>query len=147
MPSKPTTLRSAVPHRPLGWWYWFATVLFLVAALPLGREIMLYAAIVLSIVQSIHFARRTGGPSAFPAQVRLAYLGLLVLGLAPYMAIIHWLLLIGTTSLLLVGYCPLARILALMPWNRSVPLTARLVARVIFTPPLAGPATRLTAMP
>jgi len=37
-----------------------------------------------------------------------------------------------------VGYCPLARIMVLMPWNCSKPLTIALAWNTIISPPLAG---------
>lgn len=39
------------------------------------------------------------------------------------MALVHWVQLAGTTAVATVGSCPLARTLALMPWNRTEPLT------------------------
>ncbi len=36
------------------------------------------------------------------------------------------------------GYCPLARCLALMPWNRCRPLDRTLVPRTLFGPPTAS---------
>ena len=37
-----------------------------------------------------------------------------------------------------VGYCPLERLLSLMPWNCDGPPTARLVLATFLTPPTCG---------
>lgn len=44
----------------------------------------------------------------------------------------------GTWANVLFGYCPLARSLTLMSWNRSELLTADQVWRTIITPPTRG---------
>jgi hypothetical protein len=40
--------------------------------------------------------------------------------------------------MVLVGYCPLARALSLLPWNRSQPLSAALVRRTFVSAPVRG---------
>ena len=42
------------------------------------------------------------------------------------------------TPLLVADYCPLARMLVLLPWNRRVPLTAQLLRWLILSPPAPG---------
>jgi len=66
--------------------------------------------------------------------------GLLIgsLGTIPPLDFIHWIQLAGTAAVVTVGYCPLARILVLMPWNRRRPLTAAQVRNTIVAPPVAG---------
>lgn len=133
--------------RSLGWWYWLATAVLMVLALPLGQPWALNAAAALTVAQAIHFTIRRGSPAAFPVQVRLAYLLLLALGaLAPALAVIHWAQLAGNWAMVLVGYCPLARAMALMPWNRAAPLSRELILRTFLTPPVPV-ATGLTAAP
>jgi len=63
---------------------------------------------------------------------------LLALGVAGPLAFIHWIQLAGTTAMVFVGYCPLARMLALMPWNRREPLDRERLVRVLFRPPVQG---------
>jgi hypothetical protein len=55
----------------------------------------------------------------------------------PPLSFIHWIQLVGTTAVVTVGYCPLARIMVLMPWNRSRPLTVALAWNTIISPPVA----------
>jgi hypothetical protein len=44
----------------------------------------------------------------------------------------------GTITLLAFGYCPLARLLGLAPWNRKRPLSLALIARVLLGRPING---------
>lgn len=119
------------------WWYWLAAVLPLGASLA-GWKAGLPIACAAVAVQIVHFAGRTGSVRAFPVQVPAAFLGLLVLGMWPPLAFLHWLQLAGTTTRLVFDYCPLARTLALAPWNRSVPLSWNFVKKVFLTPPVSG---------
>ena len=120
------------------WWYWLATATLLSAYLGADFSAAIFAAIALTAVQLVHFAAREGGLTAFPIQVRGAYLGLLAAGLYPPLVFIHWIQLIGTWAMVLVGYCLLARALSLLPWNRRQPLSAALVRRTFLSPPVRG---------
>ena len=40
--------------------------------------------------------------------------------------------------MVLVGYCPLARMLSLLPWNRRQPLSVALVRRTFLSAPVSG---------
>jgi len=121
----------------LKWGYWLATAVLLAAGL-CGWPPGLFAAIGLTAVQLVHFARREPGLYTLTMQVRALYLALLVLGLWSPLAVLHWLQLLGVGANVLVGYCPAARMLSLLPWNRRGPLSARLVAWTFLSPPGAG---------
>ncbi len=123
--------------RDIKWWYWLVTAILLVGAVA-GHRAAIAAAIALTAVQLVHFAARERAPTAFPVQVRAAYLALLVAGLIPPLGFIHWVQLVGTWAMVLVGYCPLARALSLLPWNRRQPLSAALVRRTFLSPPVRG---------
>ena len=118
------------------WWYWAAMVLLLAGKAIWPAAVL--AAVGLGVVQCVHFYVRAERIGALPVQVRTAFLGLLTAGLWPPLALIHWLLLAGTMARVGFDYCLLARTLALMPWNRTQPLTGRLVRRVYLTPPAQG---------
>ena len=75
---------------------------------------------------------------AFSVQVRIAYLAVLATGLWPPLGFVHWLQLAGTMAQVGFDYCPLARLVSLMPWNRTQPLTFRLVWRTFALPPMSG---------
>jgi hypothetical protein len=130
----------------IGWRYWLAMAGLLASGLA-GCPAAPLAAVALAAVQSAHFFLRAGRRPALPVQVRVIYLGLVLAGLWPPLAVIHWLLLAGTLALVAFDYCPLARTLALMPWNRAQLLTWRLVARAYLTPPVHGSILAVLAAP
>lgn len=120
-----------------GWWQWVLTVPLLVAhlagnvwAIPVASGLCAFAA-------AVYFARLRHLHS-YPVQIRVAYIFLLACGMVPGMEWIHWVQLIGTTVFVLVGYCLLARLLSLLPFNRLEPLTANLVWRIMWTNPSSG---------
>jgi len=123
--------------RHISWWYWLATLGLLAASLSIWTKAINYA-IALIAWQYLHFSLRDRNPVSLTAQVRLVYLGLLALGTWDMFHFIHYLQLIGTTALVLTGYCPLARTLSLMPWNRRVPFTLALIRLAYLTPPVRG---------
>lgn len=126
-----------IPPRNLDWWYWLATDLLLIAGVA-GWHWGMPLVIGLTVVQAVHYLAREKRLMAFPVQVRLGYLLLLVAGLYPHLAFIHWVQVAGTTAVVTVGYCPLARMLALMPWNRNHPLTLRYIRKTVFSAPVRG---------
>src|SRR5215217_4384270 len=83
------------------WWYWLATAILLFEYLVGGSGLAMSAAIGLTTVQLFHFAAREGTLTAFPVQVRAAYVGLLVIGLLPWMNFLHWVQLFGTSAMVL----------------------------------------------
>ena len=124
-------------YRQISWWYWAMTTVLLTIGLA-GRVDAFYLAIALSVIQVAHFRVRHGAFSAFPVQVRLAYTALLLLALWEPMHVLFWLPAIGTLVLVLFGYCALARILSLIPWNRREPFSADLLRRTFLSPPVKG---------
>ena len=57
----------------------------------------------------------------------------LLLGQWEPMSWIHWAQLIGTSARVLTGYCLLARLTSLMPWNRAQALSRQLVWDTLFS--------------
>ena len=121
-----------MPKRDIAWWFWLAVDVLLATSLLADRR-MFAAVLAVAAIQIPVFASRG---TSFPVQVRITYLSLLVVGLWRPLGFIHWIQLAGTTAMILVGYCLLARCLSLLPFNRTEPLTAALVARTFFTPPV-----------
>jgi len=130
--------------KSIGWWYWLVTAAVLVFYLA-GVHGALEAAAVLVAVQIVHFRWREGSFAAFPVQVRIAYLAILIAGTAPHMVVLHWIQTIGVWAEVLAGYCLLARMLALLPWNRTAPLTLGIIRFVFFSPPGRGSIVRALA--
>lgn len=123
--------------KDIAWWYWLATTILLIGVVA-GNASSLQAVIVLNMVQVIHFVIREKSVSAFPVQVRVAYLGLLFLAQVPYMFWIFWVQLIGTAAMVTYDYCFLARCLSLMPWNKTEGYSLGLIKRTFFSAPVEG---------
>jgi hypothetical protein len=123
--------------REMSWWYWLASAMLLLVW-GIGSLAGLWLALGLALVQVGHFRLREGSFRAFPVQVRIAYAAILALGawepIRPWL----WAPTIGTTAQVLFGYCALARLLSLLPWNRQAPLSASLVWRTFTAPPRQG---------
>ena len=124
--------------RDIGWWYWLAMDIGLAVGLSGLEPVALHACLGLGAVQSAHYLHRERCLSAFPVQVRIAYALLLLLGHWQPLAFIHWIQLAGTTAMVAIDYCPLARLLSLAPWNRRRPLTLSLAWRTFVSPPVPG---------
>ena len=130
-------MKTMVLYREMAWWYWAAMLALLATGLS-GQRPAFGLALALGVVQIVHFRIREGRFSAFPVQIRLVYSGLLVLAISQRSDWLFVLIAIGTTLLILFGYCLLARCWSLMPWNRREPLSVRLVLRTFASPPVAG---------
>lgn len=117
--------------------YWQLSALLLAAHLA-GASLAIEAAIVLCTAQTLDMARQRRSLRAFPVQVRLAYLGVLGFGMWPPLAALHALQFVAVNAMLVADYCPLARLLVLMPWNRRVPFSLALLRWAAFSPPAPG---------
>jgi hypothetical protein len=124
-------------YRSIGWWYWLATAGLLTAGVT-GWPPGIPASIGLVVVQAVHFAARHRSVTAFPVQVRLAYLLVLLCFFPPAMRPLYWLPVTGTWALVLFGYCTTARALSLLPWNRTEPLSLGLLKRTFLSAPVSG---------
>jgi hypothetical protein len=131
------TMVATLQDRRLRWWYWLATACLLAASLG-GWDAGLWITMAFVAAQLAHFLAREGSARAFPVQVRIAYLALLAAGLWSPLGFVHWLQLAGTCASVGLDYCALARIVSLMPWNRTEPLTFQRVWRTFASPPVAG---------
>jgi hypothetical protein len=123
--------------KDIAWWYWLVSAVSLTAGVA-GWHWGFCIVGTIATVQIVHFTVRTGSLTSFPVQIRLTYLAILIAAAPAAMQWMYWVPTMGTWALVTVGYCPLARMLSLMPWNRQGPLT---LARVIFTitaPPEPG---------
>ena len=125
-----------MPQYPT-WWVWLVTVSLLAVGIALHPAGFL-AAILLSILQSLYFLWRLRSFGHYAVQIRLAYTALLLVCFIPVMRWLYWLPTLGTFALIMFGYCLMARVLSLMPWNRSEPMSVALVGRTLFTPPVVG---------
>ncbi|MFZ5603366.1 MAG: hypothetical protein ACOY7J_13010 [Pseudomonadota bacterium] len=121
----------------LAWWYWLVADVLLMLALWVERDCFVVA-LAFNLFQLLHFILRQRSFTAFPVQVRAGYWLWLLAGLAPGLFWMHWIQLAGTSAMLLFGYCPLARMLSLLPWNRRQPFTLQFMVRTFLVPPTSG---------
>ena len=124
--------------KPVLWGIWFVTWIGLLAGLydsVFYQYVVIFSAahaLFVLILLRFNF-------SAFPAQVRVAYFLWVAVGtFMPYMTILMIITTVGLATNLFVGYCPLARLLYLLPWNRTEAFSMDLVMNVFLTPPVAG---------
>lgn len=127
----------AIEFRRVSWWYWLATAALISCGLT-GDSTGFLLAVGLTVVQLAHFVLRERRLAAFPVQLRIAYLLLLLVAMPGPMQWLYWLPGIGTWVQVLSGYCLLARALSLLPWNRKESFSARLVMRTLLTRPVRG---------
>ena len=116
------------------WWAWTITAVLLVIGL-VGYHSAFIAAMVLTAVQGVVMLLRDRSLTAFPVQLRAAYLLLLLVCYLPGMHWLYWLPAVGTFALVLFGYCLMARFLSLLPWNSREPYTMARLRRTFFSPP------------
>ncbi len=126
-----------IEHRALSWWYWLVTVCLLTAGLAGWGNGFLWA-IALTAFQVIHFAIRERSITAFPVQVRFGYLLLLLIALPAPLQLLYWVPVIGTWAQILFGYCTMARLVSLLPWNREQPFSVALAKRTFLSAPVRG---------
>ncbi len=124
-------------YKELGWWYRLLSVCLLTAGLA-GYRLCFVLAIGLTAIQLVHFAVLERSVSSFPAQVRFAYLVLLLIAFWPALHIVYWIPTIGTWAQVIFGYCTLARCLSLLPWNREERFSPGLLKRTFFSKPVRG---------
>lgn len=120
------------------WGYWLITDLLLILEVTVWQGYGLIAATVLTLLQTLHFFTENPRISAFPVQVRIAYLLLLVIAFWPPL---YWLLypvILGTTAMVLFDYCFLARFMSLMPWNHNQRFSWSMIYQTFFSKPVEG---------
>ena len=124
-------------YRSISWWYWLVTVGFLTVGVS-GWPTGFLLAIGLTVFQLIHFTILERSITAFPIQVRLGYLLLLLIALPDQLQLIYWIPTIGTWAQVLFGYCTMARTVSLLPWNRKEAFSSDLLKRTFFSAPVRG---------
>lgn len=120
--------------KKMGWVLWALIDALLLAYLTVW-PIAIYPLASVLVAQSLMYAGRDSSFITFPVQVREFYLLIFVVGLLPGLGFLHWIQVAGTSAYLLFGYCPLARMVVLLPWNRVVPLSWGVVRVALFSSP------------
>ena len=116
------------------WWAWTLTAILLTIGL-LMHPVAFIAAMVVTVVQSMVMVVREKSVLAFPVQLRIAYLLLLMICFVPEMRWLYWLPTVGTFALVIFGYCLMARMLSLFPWNRQEAFSVDLLRRTFLSRP------------
>ncbi len=139
--SKSGSTWESMPHSSRGkivWGLWFITFIGLVLGF-FYREFYEYVVMfsAVHVILFLFFFRFQ--IKAFPVQSRIAYLIWVAVGTyVPHMVILMYITTIGLASNLFIGYCPLARMMYLLPWNREEPFSFGLLKRVVLTLPVPG---------
>jgi hypothetical protein len=123
--------------KDLGWWYWLVTASLLTVGL-LNPSTGFILAIGLTVFQLAHFAIRERSVTVFSVQVRFWYLLLLIIALPEPMQLLYWIPCIGTWAQVIFGYCAMARIVSLFPWNRNEAFSLKLLFVTFFSRPVRG---------
>lgn len=126
-----------IKYRETTWWVWLLIAVLLISGL-VGVLAARQAALFFAVLQVVIYVALHRSLRHFPTQVRAAYVIWMAASFLPELTFMYWIQTLGTIALVLAGYCPLARILLFAPWNRSVPLTWKRVAVIVFHPPING---------
>jgi len=125
-------------RRYLVWGLWFVTWLGLLAGL-YDRVYYEYVVLFSALHALLFLVLFNFRVKEFPVQIRIAYLIWVVVGTyVPHMTILMYITTIGLATNLFLGYCPLARMVYLLPINREEPFSLDLVLCVFLTPPSPG---------
>jgi hypothetical protein len=116
------------------WWVWTATAILITVGLA-GRPEGYLAAMALTIGQLVFMLVKEKSLVAFPVQLRLAYLALLIVCYQPALNWLYWWPMLGTFALVIFGYCLLARVLSLLPWNSTESYSLERLKRTFFSVP------------
>lgn len=113
---------------------WIATGLSLVLHLA-GVPHALVVAALLVAASSVPYVTWMLREQAVPLglEVRVLYVLVLAAGTWPPLAVVPYLQLLATVSIVTADYCPFARVLVLLPWHRREPLSLGLVCRTFLT--------------
>jgi len=126
-----------LPKQDLAWWCWLVTIPFLTIGI-LGETNGLLIAATVILLQTGYFLAMENFQLSFPVQVRIGFLIWFSLGLLPNMQWMLWIQLVGTCVSVLFDYCAMARLMTLAPWNRTQPLSARLIVKTFISRPVRG---------
>lgn len=126
-----------IEYKDIGWWYWLVTAILLTLGM-FSDQPGFILAIGLNCLQLLHYIIRERNIKAFTVQVRFWYLVLLLISFPGLMQWLYWIPFIGTWAQVIFGYCAMARLVSLWPWNRNENFTFDLFIKTFFSPPVRG---------
>jgi len=115
-------------------WFWLLTLLLLVPGVFWAPA--LWGALAWSVVNLLVYRVERGTWSAFPVQVRVFYILVMLPALWPPLQLLAAIQAVGTLLAVFADYCPAARIVSLFPWNRERPLSPALLWHTFTRPPV-----------
>jgi hypothetical protein len=125
-------------RRPLVWTLWATTWIGLAAGCFDARYWQWVVGF--SVAHAVFVLSMVGfRPLVFPAQLRIAYAASVAVGTyVPHMTWMMYVMTAGVGANLAFNWCPLSRLLYLLPWNREEPFDAGLPWRAFFSKPVSG---------
>ena len=141
-----TTQKSRTPwdqipqrvRKKLIWTLWFITWVGLVVGIS-DQTYFEYVVLFSALHAVAFFLLFRFNVRPFPVQVRIGYLVWVAVGTyVPHLVILMYITLVGLATNLFLGYCPLARMVYLLPWNCDEKFSLDLVRRVFFSAPVPG---------
>lgn len=126
-----------IEYKDIGWWYWLVTAILLTFGV-IGYEWGFILVIGLTFFQLVHYIIRKKSIKAFPVQVRFFYLMLMLVSFPEIMQWLYWIPCIGTWAQIIFGYCAMARMVSLLPWNREEDFTLKLLIKTFLSRPVRG---------
>ena len=126
-----------IEYKDIGWWYWLVTAILLTFGV-LGNDLGFLLAIGLTSFQLIHYIIRGKSIKVFSVQVRFWYLILLIVSLPEIMQWLYWIPCIGTWAQIIFGYCAMARLVSLWPWNREEKISLKYLIKTFLSRPVKG---------
>jgi hypothetical protein len=130
-------MKLALMPKALTWWAWLATVGLMAVGLA-GYAAGFVAATTLTFAHALFFWLKTRDARAISVQIRLAYALLLALCIIPQLRWFNWLSAVGSSAMLVFGYCAMGRTLSLLPWNRTEALSLDLLRRTFISRPVVA---------
>lgn len=115
-------MKFAINPKDIRWWFWFITLLFIIAAL-LGWTPGYAIVILISAFQVVFSLVQEKSITAYPVQIRIVYFLFTLFGLWPGVGFaIFLLLLLGTIMVTFFNRCVIGLGLKAMPWNKTRPV-------------------------
>jgi hypothetical protein len=106
--------------KSIEWWLWAVALVLIIAAVS-GWTPGYAGVMLVSALQVVFFAARTGSAVSFPSQVRIAYFAYTLLGLWEAGRVYCYaLLVLGTAMVVFFDRCGIALVLKLLPWNKGM---------------------------
>ncbi|MEP3279277.1 MAG: hypothetical protein ABJN26_12685 [Stappiaceae bacterium] len=133
----PHPARTHLKVNSINWWIWVLLSLLMALSLA-GYEMCQTFALSGALMHAAVSLARHRYLAHFPTQVRITFVFWLALSFIPALSPLLWSLTVGTLIFVLFGYCPIARMLLFLPFNRDDRLTLRKVREILLHPPVYG---------